>query len=109
MFGRDLVKLKGHRSGIACKLFAALKKREAEGQLIVVTIDEFKTSITYSLCFFDDMTVINTSKFKGFSVLHYKQCRKVWQRDIIATNNMMTIWSGEGRPKVFKPKKKVSP
>ncbi|KAI9476263.1 MAG: hypothetical protein EXX96DRAFT_293761 [Benjaminiella poitrasii] len=93
MFGKDLVKLKGHKCDIVGKLFTALKKR--------------------SLCFFDDMTIINAPKFKGLSVLHCKQCRKVWQRDVNTANNMMTIaraiWSGEERPKVFKPKKKVSP
>ncbi|KAI8973427.1 hypothetical protein BDF20DRAFT_882317, partial [Mycotypha africana] len=74
MFGKDAVKLKGQRCGVVGKLFATLKKREAEGQLIVVTIDEFKTSETCSLCFYDDMQIVDTPGFKGTGVLHCKQC-----------------------------------
>ncbi|KAI8975446.1 hypothetical protein BDF20DRAFT_878746, partial [Mycotypha africana] len=55
------------------KPFATLKKREAEGQLMVVTIDEFKTSKTCSLCFYDDMQIVDTLGFKGTGVLHCKQ------------------------------------
>ncbi|KAI8988507.1 hypothetical protein BDF20DRAFT_998923 [Mycotypha africana] len=52
MFEKDVVKLKGQRCGVVGKLFATLKKREAKGQLMVVTIDEFKTSKTCSLRFY---------------------------------------------------------
>ncbi|KAI8983940.1 hypothetical protein BDF20DRAFT_857121, partial [Mycotypha africana] len=74
MFGKDVVKLKGQRCGVVDKLFATLKKREAEGQLIVVAIDEFKTSKTCSLCFYDDMQIVDTPGFKGIGALHCKQC-----------------------------------
>lgn len=106
VFGKDMVKLKKLRCGVVGKLFLALKKRQAAGELIVLTIDEFKTSKTCSSCFFDDLKVINTPKFKGKSVLACSECKKVWQRDINAATNMMTIskavWMGEGRPAVFK-------
>lgn len=112
MFGKDAVKLKGHRCDVVGKLFRMLKRREVEGTLIVTTIDEYKTSKTCSLCQFDDMKIINTKKFKGSGVLVCNKCPKVWQRDVNAANNMMkiseAIWSGEGRPEVFKPKKKKS-
>ncbi|KAI8979054.1 hypothetical protein BDF20DRAFT_867392 [Mycotypha africana] len=72
MFGKDAAKLKGQRCGFVGKLFATLKKREAEGQLIVVTIDEFKTSKTCSLCFYDDMQIVDFPKFKGTGVLYCK-------------------------------------
>ncbi|KAI8988141.1 hypothetical protein BDF20DRAFT_854000, partial [Mycotypha africana] len=52
MFGKDVVK---------------------SDQLIVVTIDEFKTSKTCSLCFYDDMQIVDTPGFKGTGVLHCKQ------------------------------------
>ncbi|KAI8970448.1 hypothetical protein BDF20DRAFT_880433, partial [Mycotypha africana] len=61
------------------------------------------------------MQIVDTPGFKGTGVLHCKQCLKLWQRDINAAINMMTIsqavWSGAGRPDVFKPakNKKVSP
>ncbi|EPB81929.1 hypothetical protein HMPREF1544_11350 [Mucor circinelloides 1006PhL] len=35
MFGKDAVKLKGHRCGVVGKLFRTLKRREAEGRLKV--------------------------------------------------------------------------
>jgi hypothetical protein len=44
MFGKDLVKLKGNRSGVTGILYHALKKREAVGDLLVLHIDEYKTS-----------------------------------------------------------------
>ncbi|KAG0967070.1 hypothetical protein G6F25_006440 [Rhizopus arrhizus] len=104
-----MVKMKGLRCGVIGKLFATLKKREAAGELIVVTIDEFKTSKTCSSCFFDDLKVVKTPGFKGKGVLSCSKCKKVWQRDVNAATNMMTIseavWMGEGRPEVFKPKK----
>ncbi|KAI8970222.1 hypothetical protein BDF20DRAFT_889969, partial [Mycotypha africana] len=74
MFGKDAAKLKGQRCGFVGKPFATLKKREAKGQLMVVTIDEFKTFKTCSLCFYDDMQIVDTAGFKGTGVLHCKQC-----------------------------------
>ena len=42
MFGKDLVKLKSNKCGVTGVLWRALKKREKEGDLLAVTIDEFK-------------------------------------------------------------------
>ncbi|GAA5809410.1 hypothetical protein MFLAVUS_002818 [Mucor flavus] len=113
MFGKDAVKLKGHRCGIVGKLFRTLKRREAEGRLIVTTIDEFKTSKTCNLCLSDGLTIIDTDNFKGVGVVCCHHCKQLWQRDINASNNMMTIskavWSGQGRPQVFTPERNTSP
>jgi transposase len=110
MFGKDAIKLKSHRCGVLGKLFRMLKRHEAKGNLIVTTIDEYKTSKTCSFCQFDNMKIINTKNFKGSGVLVCNKCPKVWQRNVNIANNMMkiseAIWSGEGKPKVFKPKKK---
>ncbi|KAG1254966.1 hypothetical protein G6F68_010607 [Rhizopus microsporus] len=82
VFGMDMVKLKGFRCGVIGKLFATLKKREAAGELIVVTIDEFKTSKTCSSCFFDDLKVVKTPGFKGKGVLSCSKCKKFgWEKD----------------------------
>lgn len=109
MFGKDRVKLKGHRNGVVEKLYRTLKSKEAEGQLIVITIDEYKTSKTCSLCFHDDVRIISSKTFRGVGVVSCSQCSKLWQRDSNAANNMMTIsksiWSGQGRPPMFSPKK----
>ncbi|GAA5808627.1 hypothetical protein MFLAVUS_002019 [Mucor flavus] len=113
MFGKDAVKLKGHRCGAVGKLFRTLKRREAEGRLIVTTIDEFKTSKTCNLCLSDGLTIIDTDNFKGVEVVCCHHCKQLWQRDINASNNMMTIskavWSGQGRPQVFTPERNTSP
>ena len=77
MFRKDLVKLKGIQSGVIGKFFRVLKKREAEGQLIALTIDEYNTSKTCSLCFFDDMKIISTKLFKGVGVVCCANCSKV--------------------------------
>ncbi|KAI8975334.1 hypothetical protein BDF20DRAFT_878032 [Mycotypha africana] len=61
------------------------------------------------------MQIVNTPGFEGTGVLHCKQCLKLWQRDVNAAINRMTlsraVWSGAVRPDAFKPakKKKVSP
>ncbi|KAI7902696.1 uncharacterized protein BX663DRAFT_510162, partial [Cokeromyces recurvatus] len=63
-------------------------------------------------CFFDKQEVINISGFKGCGVLSCPECGKVWQRDVNAALNMKTIskavWSGQGRPDIFKPKKNTT-
>ncbi|GAA5815083.1 hypothetical protein MFLAVUS_008589 [Mucor flavus] len=113
MFGKDAVKLKGHRCGVVGKVFGTLERREAEGRLIVTTIDEFKTSKTCNLCLSDGLTIIDTDNFKGIGVVCCHHCKQSWQRDINASNNMMTIskavWSGQGRPRVFTPERNTSP
>lgn len=113
MFGKDNVKMKGHRSGVVGKLFKTLKKREAEGHLIVVTIDEFKTSKICSFYSLDNMKIINTEGFRGVGVLNCKQCNKVWQRGVNAANNMMaisgSIWSGRQRTNIFRRNNSGSP
>ncbi|KAG1019468.1 hypothetical protein G6F26_010093 [Rhizopus arrhizus] len=78
VFGKDMVKMKRLRCGVIGKLFATLKKREAAGELIVVTIDEFKTSKTCSSCFFDDLKVAKPPGFKGKCILSCSKCKKVW-------------------------------
>lgn len=44
MFGKDGVPLKGHQSGVVGILWRELKKREANGEVAVVKIDEYLTS-----------------------------------------------------------------
>ncbi|KAL1930308.1 hypothetical protein VTP01DRAFT_1462 [Rhizomucor pusillus] len=44
MFGKDRVKIKGHESGIVGILYRILKRREARGEAVIVTIDEYRTS-----------------------------------------------------------------
>ncbi|KAI7873225.1 uncharacterized protein EV154DRAFT_556343 [Mucor mucedo] len=89
MFGKDLVKLKRLECGVTGVMWRSLKKREAACELIAITIDEYKTSKVCSQCYFDTL--------------------KVWQSDVNAAGNMMiiskAIWSGEGRPEAFEPKK----
>lgn len=48
MFGKD-VPLKGQQSGVVGILWKELKKREANGEVVVATIDEYLTSQVKSL------------------------------------------------------------
>lgn len=109
MFGKDQVKFKGLRAGIVQKIFNALKRREAEGGWIVVTIDEYNTSQKYSLCL-SQVKIIKSPNFKGFGVLSCNTCKVVWQRDVNACFNMMTIslsvWAERERPAEFKYQKR---
>jgi transposase-like protein len=103
MFGKDLVKLKGIRCGLTGVFWRTLKKREAAGDLIAVTIDEHKTSRICNYCKTDSLESVKG--IRGSSILVCKTCKILWQRDINASKNMMSIslaiWKGKGRPSAF--------
>ena len=44
MLGKDCLKFKGHRAGTTCVLYKALKRRKRQGDVMVVTVDEFRPS-----------------------------------------------------------------
>ncbi|KAI8971783.1 hypothetical protein BDF20DRAFT_838074 [Mycotypha africana] len=106
MFGKDSVKLKGLRCDVVGALFRALKRREAAGNLLVLMIDEFKTSKICCRC--------RSEEFHGLddvpdhSILACKSYGILRNRDINACKNMMsigtTIWNGNGRPEVLSTK-----
>ena len=104
MFGKNSMKLKGNRCGIAGVFWRALKRREAAGDLIAVTIDEYKTSKVCNACNNDPLA--RMSELKGCSVLVCKACKTLWQRDINACKNMLSIslsiWNGRGRPSKYR-------
>ncbi|CEG83564.1 hypothetical protein RMATCC62417_17465 [Rhizopus microsporus] len=72
MFGKDIVKLKGLRCGVAGIMWRCLKKREAADDLLVLPIDEFKTSRNCCRCETDSLDSV--SGVKGDSVLVCKTC-----------------------------------
>ena len=51
MFGKDSIKFKRHRAGVAGVLYKALKIRKRQENAIVVTVEELRISIVkrYSL------------------------------------------------------------
>jgi len=104
MVGKDLVKLRGLRHGVTGMFYRTLKKREKEGELLVVPIDEFKTSRICNICKTD--TLYKASHTRGYGVLVCKTCKTLWQRDVNASKNMMSIapsiWNRDGRPTAFK-------
>ena len=103
MVGKDSVKLRGLRHGVTCMFYRTLKKREKEGELLVVPIDEFKTPRICNICKTD--TLYKASHARGFGVV-CKTCKTLWQRDVNACKNMMSIassiWNQDGRPTAFK-------
>ncbi|KAI7907510.1 uncharacterized protein BX663DRAFT_491131 [Cokeromyces recurvatus] len=94
MFGKDSIKLKGNRCG-------TLKKRESEGRLIAVTIDEFNTSRVCSSCHNETLKPIEHAH--GNNIL---ECKFY----INASKNMMEMtlsnWRQTGRPTAFQRPKK---
>ncbi|KAI9484080.1 MAG: hypothetical protein EXX96DRAFT_606993, partial [Benjaminiella poitrasii] len=50
LFGKDPIKLKGNKAGVTGVLCRVLKRREAAGDLIVLTISEYKTSRICNEC-----------------------------------------------------------
>ncbi|PHZ12739.1 uncharacterized protein RHIMIDRAFT_292050 [Rhizopus microsporus ATCC 52813] len=80
--------------------FSASAKKETAGDLIAVTIDEYKTSKVCNACNNDSLT--SMPGLKGCSVQVCSICKALWQRDINACKNMvsisLSIWDGRGRP-----------
>ncbi|PHZ16191.1 uncharacterized protein RHIMIDRAFT_233792 [Rhizopus microsporus ATCC 52813] len=103
MFEKDLVKIKGARCGVIGKLWKDVKKREKEDGLITITVDELNTSKACNNC--EKIILEPAKRTRGNSILVCKTCNTLWQRDMNAAKNMMTIslstWRGDGRPIVF--------
>ncbi|KAI7900102.1 uncharacterized protein BX663DRAFT_501900, partial [Cokeromyces recurvatus] len=73
MFGKDLVHYKGLRSGVTELFYKTLKRRESNGDLIVVTIDEYLTSQVCSKCMTRSLDVF--TGVRGCGVLVCKTCQ----------------------------------
>lgn len=58
MFGKDGVPLKGQRTGVVRIFYRELKKRESQGQAVIVTIDEYLTSQVRSLLAYMSLWVL---------------------------------------------------
>jgi transposase len=108
-FLKDLVKLKDNKYRVTGILWRALKKREKEGDLLVVTIDEYMTSRIFNIYYEDSLRKVDG--VKGHSILGCQNCKTLWQRDINAAKNMLLIssltWNGNGRLEIFSPKARV--
>ena len=98
-----MVKSKGNQCKVTGVLWRALKKREKEGDFLVVTFDEFMTSRICNICYEDSLKKVNGDK--GHNVLGCQNCKTLWQRDISASKNMLLIltliWNDNGCPEVF--------
>jgi hypothetical protein len=120
MFGRkNLVHIRGKKNGVVGVLWKALKRKEREGKLVAIPIDEYYTSqvniddcqrkiIDFSLtllckvcngCGRRDLKNVN------HRIVVCKNCQILWQRDINAGKNMYNIaeaiWNGGQRPSQF--------
>jgi hypothetical protein len=62
-----LVKLKDKKCGVAGVFWHALKKREKEGDRLVVTVDEYMTSRICNICYEGSLKKVDA--VKGYSVL----------------------------------------
>ena len=106
MVGKDLVKLRGLSHGVTGVFYRTLKKKNVKNKVnyLVVPIDEFKSSRICSICKTD--TLQKAFHTCCFGVLVCKTCKKLWQRGVNASKNMMSIvssiWSQDGRPTAFK-------
>ncbi|KAG2202802.1 hypothetical protein INT46_009962 [Mucor plumbeus] len=79
MVGKDLAKLRGLRHGVTGMFYRTLKKREKEGELLVVPIDEFKTSRICNICKTD--TLYKASHTRGFGVNMISIASSIWNQD----------------------------
>ncbi|GAA5816997.1 hypothetical protein MFLAVUS_010532 [Mucor flavus] len=68
------------RCGVTGVSWRALKKREAEGRLSAITIDEYLTSQICSVC-----------GHRTLKDVLCETCNKIWQRDDNAARNMLAV------------------
>ncbi|KAI7906106.1 uncharacterized protein BX663DRAFT_415387, partial [Cokeromyces recurvatus] len=85
MFNRDTNKIRTLRCEATGILWRALRRHEAAGQLITITIDEFRTSKVCSKC--QTLTLIPASPVTRLSVIACSSCHTLWQRNINASRN----------------------
>ncbi|KAL1930767.1 hypothetical protein VTP01DRAFT_10929 [Rhizomucor pusillus] len=75
MFGKD-VPLKGQQSGVVGILWKELKKREANGEVVVATIDEYLTSQICHTCLSRILeNVVTDDGVKHHRIQVCKSCR----------------------------------
>jgi hypothetical protein len=53
MFGKDQVKFRGHHTGVTTKVLEQLQKREKQGHLCLLTINEFRISVVNTLVYME--------------------------------------------------------
>ncbi|KAI8977188.1 hypothetical protein BDF20DRAFT_941593, partial [Mycotypha africana] len=85
MIGKTAVPIKGHKTGVVGVLWRALKRREAAGDLLTITIDEYKTSRIFNNCCSNNLEALKT--VPGQCILACKTCSKLWNRDVNAAKN----------------------
>ncbi|GAA5812996.1 hypothetical protein MFLAVUS_006462 [Mucor flavus] len=113
---KDHIKLKGHRHGLSNKIYKQLKLREGLGELLLLNINEYYTSKTCNSCLNQGLKNLEVGKGEDVKKLHQvlvcTTCNIFWNRDVMASKNMMSIatsiWSGNGHPNVFKRKNATS-
>ena len=93
MFGKNSIKLKGNKCGVTGVSWRAVKRREAAGDLIAVTIDEYNTSKVCNACNNDPLAKM--SELKGCSVLICNACKNM-------LSISLSIWDGRGRPSKYR-------
>ncbi|KAG2194004.1 hypothetical protein INT47_005006, partial [Mucor saturninus] len=104
------VKISGHRHDVSEMIYKQLKLREKIGELLLLDIDEYKTSKNCNNCLESSLENLKhksgTDNRSIHQIFSCKKCNIRWNRDIMATKNMYTIatsiWRGDGRPDVFK-------
>ncbi|ORE22441.1 hypothetical protein BCV71DRAFT_286484 [Rhizopus microsporus] len=88
IFWKKSMKFKGHRIRVTDVLYRALKRKEAQGDIIVVTVDEFRTSRVCSSC---NQIVFTTSLLNFHNIQSCSGCGLLWKRDINASKNIFKI------------------
>ncbi|KAG2191036.1 hypothetical protein INT47_006012 [Mucor saturninus] len=107
---KSRVKISGLRHGVSEMIYKQLKLREKLGELLLLDIDEYKTSKNCNNCLESSLENLKhksgTDNRSIHQIFFCKKCNIRWNRDVMATKNIYTIatsiWRGDGRPDVFK-------
>ncbi|CEG81642.1 hypothetical protein RMATCC62417_15815 [Rhizopus microsporus] len=103
--GSTHVRLRGRRVGASEMVYKNLKKREKQGELLVLDINEFKTSSVCFECHQRNLKHHTAQERTFYNILICNDCNIFWNLDVLAAKNMMFIstqlWSGNERPNIF--------
>ncbi|KAL1931617.1 hypothetical protein VTP01DRAFT_9760 [Rhizomucor pusillus] len=103
MFGKNQTKIKGHECGAVGVLWKMLQRREARGEIALVTISEYNTSQICHRCMSKSLKKLKTEDgVTHHGILDGQTCGMLWNRDTNASKNKYFIarkvWEGFGHP-----------
>ncbi|ORE06340.1 hypothetical protein BCV72DRAFT_335980 [Rhizopus microsporus var. microsporus] len=103
--GSTHVRFRGRIVETSEMIYKDLKKREKQGELLVLDINEFRASSVCFECHQRNLRHHTAQERAFYNILICNDCNIFWNRDVLAAKNMMFIstqlWPGNERSDIF--------